>query len=529
MKVGIFRMERSNLICLLMAATFVLQGCKDDTSSNEVSTLDLKSFQVIRADQYGNDQIFTPLQLESSMSLTLEDRIGAEVFPENVTLVSRVSCYNITDVVHRTANSSESIMANEPTYKYVKNQEVPFSQPVPLYTLMPEEALFRPFNKSSDSLHCSISLSAKNKAGARYVLVKPIEGVVYDLKGSSQLRILENGSTLEYVSNPLPQIQKTQLHQYSLITDNRRVFDKKRLVCETFTIEDQFSVTDYYDLKRIDFSRVKTRKADDETVRPASAIQNQVCRFMIYEQGLLIGFSHYFALNHPLAPPEIRFNNSSTSASLGVGHGRSMTHSDSIRLGDVEIYNPNPFEVYLELTMPSPMVRMQLLGNINEVDGANRVKKTNPSWIYDFLISPELNLPEQEPTRLPGEQPHLIKLEGGQIARLGVLISVPTTCQLPAGKWAVSGNGSYRGGGLFGAYFEVQTPTVALLQPRDPNASEITLENSHAVWFSSVGKLTGLNIKANELNQQYFVPVTEFMANPVADYCRLKTTTIDQR
>jgi hypothetical protein len=514
-------MTRSNLLCLLLGASFVVTACNDKSEESAKTPLDLKGFQIIREPGTSQEKTLSTQDFENNLVLTTLDLIGAQDYPAQTLLVSDVKCKNLTEVAAIASTDEASITV------YARKTSVPFNGPIEIYKLLPEETLFRPFDQSADSLDCTIGLYAINNEGSRYILSTPISAVVLDKAGFDKATLRSNGVEMTAAPAQLPTIQRDQLSLYSLQTWDRTTFDSYKMMCEAFTLEETFAENDFLDLKRMEFRKAVAHKQETVGRHSIGSVHNQVCRLFIFNDQLIVGYTPYFNFIQPVVPPYIHKQAFIATSFLGIDTGFSMVYHDQLSVVATTIENQNLEPMTLELIVDTPSVRMQLVGNTVRFWEKNHKGPEN-SWIYDFYSALKVVDGSATLQKISKER-YLVALQPGETMTLGYTIAIPKTCVISGGNDPLGGSNMIRGGGVYGAIFETWSPRVNVIQATDPNDFNLLPTQYSAVWKSDAQPLASQYVVATPIHNNYPKQYSGFLGDAVADYCQIGSTVIDQR
>lgn len=261
------------MLYLIVIASLALTACEDNKDEPTKSRLDLKGFQIIRVDaETGGETTFSVTDYEKVASIQIQDQVGAGNYPPNLMLNSEVKCWENGDK----ENVKDKIL------------DLPFTSPISIYKLLPEEVLFRPLNSSADNLTCQLYLKAYDSAGNKWRLENPFVGVLRDNSGKADIDIFLGKDELQYSAPDFPIVHKDDWDRHSLKFSNPTELGSYKLYCENFVLEDNSqSSVNYLDFEWTAKNKMNSVDTDSD--------DDQTCRFITYDKdGIRSGLSPYF-------------------------------------------------------------------------------------------------------------------------------------------------------------------------------------------------------------------------------------------
>lgn len=339
-------------LCLVGLIVSIAAGCEDDKKSGgspaPKNELTLKGFQIRRPyiDPDNGDarvRTFADAPFETLNSYRTTDQIWANEIPEGLelTIETTAACFNTT------AGRENTLIPNRTT-------TLDFDRPISLMEVMPEGALFRPNNKSSDSLYCDFRIKVKDKNGNIVHLEKGKDeeaGKPFEVPGQKAYLEIQDGNLRplawsvetppSFFVNELPESARLFTAVGNGADDI--LFDEVELNCETFTLRHRYSNADYQaHLLDLDYRRARMKR--DFLASTPDTFAKQDCRFFSFRNGVMNGFSDYFVLKSEAKLPTVNFDYSGPEA-YGRGLGRSTQGWRQTEFATLEIINEQPTDV----------------------------------------------------------------------------------------------------------------------------------------------------------------------------------------
>lgn len=419
-----------------------------------------KSIQILRHAGTDHEEIMNSDDFVVKNRFDISDVFSANTYPEHLELVATASC---------PVYGSEQMLNTSKT--------MAFSGPVSIYSLLPEQVLFQKYDKSSDSLVCTVEIKVLNARSPGTSVSYKIQGTFHDTYGARVVEIRKDNVSLPGPNQgELATVMKSDFYKHSLTADNQKRFSSYSLVCETFSLTEPTTPSDYFDLKRMDFSKVLYRNGSSDNLSAIQSTPKQLCRFLVFDKNIVVGYSYYFHLIQELADPVVSIDFSQSSAHLGdrLPDGFNTNYSQLVKLADVVITNPNPIPMYISARVDQPMVRLQW----------HNFELTNPGIltsgvgeVASLIYHAHPKVQSADGKSWSGSSPNNIVIEPNGSYRIEYYMQNYQQC-------------AFRDGQKMGLYYEIASPEIHAYLSNDPNIPENTFSDGRIIWSMTPGALT---------------------------------------
>ncbi len=474
-----------------------------------------KNLSVVRHKGTENEMALNSDDLIKTQAYDISDVITADAYPKYLQIQARTHCPEI--------RADEGPLTHTVT--------VPLTGPVPFYSLLPERALFQKYNQSSDSLQCTIEIKIQHTRAKNRAITLTVHGTLHDTYQARSLKVLKNSFELiPPRSGEQFDVQMSELHQYVLRADKSQVFDSYQLVCETFSLTGEKFRDGYFDLKQLNLSNTQLQNSN----LPLTAVDKQLCRFFIYKNDVLMGYSYYFNLRQEMPTPIVKLDLTAKSEFLGTPAGSfGVNYHSSAQIGQLQISNPSSHAMYVLVDLDEPLARLQWVGGVPD----STPERLISAKLYEVFLKTEV-ASGHTPQSVEYSASQLYKIPANETLRINYLIQRFSACHLN-NSGGYKGmptinivNGPLLGGGTFGIQYEIFTPNIFLVTSDTPLKPEAVAYSGSIKWSLDKGAAKGSGVVfASELSKRiYGTFITGFETeNATYDNCRVGGNILDLR
>jgi len=353
-------------LCLSVFMASFTVGCDDENKSSGAfapnDELTLKGFQIIRprAQQLdGSFELtnFSRAPFDQLNSYQPTDQIWANEMPENSELEIEITalCLNMAP-----GGSNSVIPPKTSTFR--------FDRPIAIMETLPDQALFRPYDKPSGTLRCDFRIFVSDIYGntvrlekrGDQSLGKPI--VIPEQRAYLEMQNGSGYSLMWSEENPLTFSAQDIVESLRLFTpasdgQDDILFDEVELHCETFTLRHPLQALGYQThLLDLDYRRAMMKR--EFLTSSPSTHARQTCRFFSYAAGVLNGFSDYFELHSEADVPSVNLTYHGPGH-YGHGAGPRSGSWNQTRFARLQVANPHDRAIMISLPVESHFARAQ--------------------------------------------------------------------------------------------------------------------------------------------------------------------------